>query len=79
MAWVEKFEMKEGRVRLQPTHVVGFVKVSTDLEINPVLQIDTYGSNEREIPGKQSQTIQIGREAAEQLYRMLGATFGFKV
>jgi hypothetical protein len=29
-------------------------------------------------PGKQSQTIQLSKESAEQLWRILGKEFGFK-
>ncbi|OLP44418.1 hypothetical protein [Rhizobium oryziradicis] len=36
-----------------------------------VLQIDTYGSAERQIPGKKSQTVQFDRKSAEQLFRVL--------
>ena len=78
MAWVDKFEAKQGTVRRQPTHVVGFVKVADLPDGSPVVQIDTFGSSERAMPGKQSQTIQLGREAAEQLYRILRDTYGFK-
>ena len=78
MAWVDAFEIKQGSVRRQPTHVVGFVKVADTPDGSPIVQIDTYGSADRAIPGKQSQTIQLGREAAEQLYRILGDTYGFK-
>jgi hypothetical protein len=78
MAWVDTFEIKQGAVRRQPTQVVGFVKVSDMPDGSPIVQIDTYGSAERAMPGKQSQTLQLGREAAEQLYRILRDTYGFK-
>jgi hypothetical protein len=42
-----------------------------------LLQIDTYGRTDREIPGKKSQTIQIDRDAAEQLYFILKTAFKF--
>jgi hypothetical protein len=78
MAWIDKFELKEGDVRRQPSNVVGFVKVMDTTDGSPIVQIDTYGSADRAVPGKQSQTIQLGREAAEQLYRILRDTYGFK-
>ncbi|MFN3891100.1 MAG: hypothetical protein ACK4MV_11935 [Beijerinckiaceae bacterium] len=78
MAWVDNFEIKQGTVRRQPTNVVAFVKVAVPAEGSPIVQIDTYGSADRKVPGKQSQTIQLGREAAEQLYRILRDTYGFK-
>ena len=36
-----------------------------------VLQIDTYGSKTRKIPGKTSQTIQFGPEGIKQLKAIL--------
>src|SRR5262249_55470077 len=39
------------------------------------LQLDTYGSNERAIPGKVSQSIQLDEEAATQLKHLLEQTF----
>lgn len=39
------------------------------------LQLDTYGSAEREIPGKVSQTIQFSPEAINQLKTILATHF----
>lgn len=39
------------------------------------LQLDTYGSNEREIPGKVSQSLQFDRVAAEELVEILVRAF----
>lgn len=41
----------------------------------PILQLDTYGSTERQIEGKVSQTLQIDRTAAEQLMKLLRTAF----
>jgi hypothetical protein len=41
------------------------------------IQIDSYGRDEREIPGKKSQTIQLDRDGAQQLYRILQNAFHF--
>jgi hypothetical protein len=43
----------------------------------PIVQIDTYGSEDRKIPGKQSQTLQLGKEAAFELYKILKETYSF--
>ena len=43
-----------------------------------LLQIDTFGRPDRQIPGKKSQTIQLDREAAQQLYRILQDEFGLR-
>ncbi len=42
-----------------------------------VVQIDSYGRKSREIPGKKSQTIQLDRDGASQLYRILKSAFRF--
>ena len=39
------------------------------------LQLDTYGSNERAIPGKVSQSIQLDRDGAEALAAILERAF----
>jgi hypothetical protein len=39
------------------------------------LQLDTYGSNERAIPGKVSQTIQLDESAALRLKGLIEQTF----
>jgi hypothetical protein len=43
-----------------------------------LLQIDTYGRADREIPGKKSQTIQIDEAAAHELFDILKTHFGFR-
>ncbi len=39
------------------------------------LQVDTYGSTERQIPGKKSQSIRFAPEAIEELKRLLAQHF----
>jgi hypothetical protein len=39
------------------------------------LQLDTYGSQQRVIPGKVSQTIQLDVQSARELKRLLERTF----
>jgi hypothetical protein len=41
------------------------------------IQIDSYGRDEREIPGKKSQTIQLDQDGARQLYTILKSEFNF--
>jgi hypothetical protein len=41
------------------------------------IQIDSYGRDEREIPGKKSQTIQLDRDSAQELYKILKNEFHF--
>jgi hypothetical protein len=38
------------------------------------LQLDTYGSSERQLKGKVSQSLQFGEEAAAQLQRLIAET-----
>jgi hypothetical protein len=45
--------------------------IFTDSKGNRFLQIDTYGSNHREIPGKKSQSIQFGPEGLTELRAVL--------
>ena len=43
-----------------------------------LLQLNTYGSTEREIPDKVSQTIQLDSTAARQLWEIIGKEFNLK-
>ncbi|MEO1492003.1 MAG: methionyl-tRNA formyltransferase [Pseudomonadota bacterium] len=43
-----------------------------------LLQIDSFGTTEREMPGKKSQTLQFDDETASQLFAILKREFGFK-
>ncbi|MCY1127544.1 hypothetical protein OU426_11815 [Frigidibacter sp. RF13] len=42
-----------------------------------ILQLNTYGSTGREIPGKLSQTLQLDESAARQLFQVLQREFRF--
>ena len=77
MAWVTSVERKAGEGKIQPSQLTAHVKVFTPKGGLPIVQIDTYGSSDRAIPGKQSQTLQFGKEAAFQLHKILEETFGF--
>jgi len=43
-----------------------------------VLQLNTYGSEDRVVSGQYSQTLQFDEATALQLYRVLQKEFGFK-
>jgi hypothetical protein len=77
MAWVRRFERKNDKGRLQPSQVTAFVKVFNVENGAPVIQIDTFGSEDRKNPGKQSQTLQFGKESAKQLFDILKQTYNF--
>ncbi len=78
MAWIDDLEITDGEGRVQPTRVTAKVRTFRTPDDRPIIQIDTFGSAEREFPGKQSQTLQFGEESAAKLYALLGRTFGFK-
>lgn len=48
-----------------------------ELDSRVFVQIDTFGRKGRQIPGKKSQTIQLDREGAENLYKILKGAFHF--
>ncbi len=77
MAVIKSFQRLDRRTfKLQPTQVIGHYGTFGD-GAHRVLQIDTLGSDVREKPRKQSQTIQLTRDSAEQLWLLLGKEFGF--
>lgn len=43
-----------------------------------LMQIDTYGRDTRDMPGKKSQSLQLDRTGAEALYKILKTEFDFK-
>jgi hypothetical protein len=77
MAWVQSVERKDGEGRIQPSQVTAFVKVFEAADSTPIVQIDTLGSQDRKNPGKQSQTLQFGREPAKELFDILRHTYNF--
>ena len=78
MAWVVSVESKPGTGKLQPTQLIAHAKVFSVESGSSILQLDTYGSSDRALPGKQSQTLQFGQEAAAQLFEILKQTFKFE-
>jgi hypothetical protein len=57
MAWIKRFEQRPGAGRIQPSQVVRILKIFELSDSAPITQIDTRGSAERAIPGKQRQTF----------------------
>ncbi len=78
MAWVLSVEAKPGSGKIQPTQLIAKAKVFHAESGAVIIQIDTAGSDDREKPGKQSQTLQFGEQAAHQLYRLLKDTYKFQ-
>ncbi len=78
MAFVIQLEKDDREFRsLHPTKVI-CKYVINERDSRKILQLNTYGSDHREVPGKLSQTIQFDEEAARQLYMLLTREFGFK-
>jgi 3-oxoacyl-[acyl-carrier-protein] synthase III len=78
MAWIAKVEQHDGTGRMHPTKVIAHVKIFSVEDGAKVVQIETLGSAERQIPDKISQTFQLGKEAARQLFDILKDTYGFR-
>ena len=62
------------RTRRQEKVEAGFLVVATPE--GPLLQIETYGSAGRRLPGKTSQVLQFDRNAAFELVRIIEQVFG---
>jgi hypothetical protein len=69
------FASKETQ-RVHPTTVECHCSLVTAPDGRRYLQLDTHGSEEREIPGKISQTLQFDAERALQLKQILDRVFG---
>ncbi len=76
MAFVRRFEQKNME-RNSLHKEIGATYSVFGIDDKRIVQIDTYGSADREIPGKKSQTIQLDREGAENLFLILKNEFGF--
>ncbi|KJS19808.1 MAG: hypothetical protein VR78_02550 [Hoeflea sp. BRH_c9] len=78
MAVIRSFKLgKRDRIALHPTEVEATVYYQ-EYDGRKILQIDTHGSDHREIPDKVSQTIQLNESSAQELYDMLKKDFGFR-
>ncbi len=77
MALITKFEQDSRNFKsIHPTTVTA--KYIIDNSANKTtIQINTYGSDNREIPDKLSQTIQLDEAAAKQLFEILKKNFRF--
>lgn len=77
MALIKCFERMDRSLKgLHPSEVVGFFGVIKN-DGRTVLQINTYGSIDRQDLGTLSQTVQLTPESAKELYDILGREFGF--
>lgn len=76
MARIEKLEIgpSDGSAHLSKVHAR--VKVFGGGTDGPIVQIDTFGSADREIPGKLSQTIQLDKTTGRELLAILQRAYG---
>ncbi len=75
MAVVRKLEPLTLEKDSPHTEVDCTYSVISDNQGRRYLQIDTYGSSTRRIPGKKSQSIRFAPEAIEQLKALLATHF----
>jgi hypothetical protein len=76
MALIRNFTKKQrDRVSLHDEIEATYSTFERDGHV--ILQIDTYGRDTRQVPGKQSQTLQIDRAGAKALYDILKREFHF--
>jgi len=66
MAIVRKFEELELKANARHTETKGGYSIQGQ-DGEKFIQINTVGSDDREIPGKVSQTLRLSKEAIEQL------------
>lgn len=78
MAVITRIDLEEaGQLKRHRTEIPARAFVFGEGASGPILQINTYGSSDRETAGV-SQTMQFDRNSAEQLWRLIGKTYGFK-
>jgi hypothetical protein len=76
MAIVEGFQRsKRNTFHVQLTSVICHYAVFEPDAGKRILQLDTFGSSSREIPGKISQTLQLDEAQARALWKLLGKEF----
>jgi hypothetical protein len=78
MAFVEKVEPElKGMRSTHPTVVTAKYMVS-ERDGKKLFQLNTYGSRDREMPDKLSQTLQFSEKSARALWEVIGKTYGFR-
>ncbi|WP_244427089.1 methionyl-tRNA formyltransferase [Methyloferula stellata] len=76
VALIKNFTRKD-RDRVSLHEEIQATYTSFERDGRVVLQIDTYGRDTRQVPGKQSQTIQLDHDGAEALCGILKREFHF--
>lgn len=76
MAIIRRFGPGHQTVQLHKTSVDCYHQVVTGDDGTVYLHLTTFGSDDRAVPGKSSQSFQLGADAARELVRIIEATFG---
>ena len=76
MAIVRKLELRKLEKDSRHTDVTCTYSIVEEPNGAKVLQIDTYGSEQRRFPGKVSQSIRFSQEGLKQLRKILREHFG---
>ena len=74
MALISEFEESSSEIQRKHSSVQCGWRYF-DVHGERFLQLDTYGSEDRKLKGKQSQSIQLDRDAAAELLRILQTAF----
>lgn len=76
MALIGKFEEKHME-RNSIHKEIGASYTAFEFDGRKFLQIDSYGTLDRQVPGKKSQSIQLDEDSAQALYDVLKLHFRF--
>lgn len=76
MAVIRKLENGPPTTRVHPSTTDAVVQVVRPVEGGALLQISTFGSDDRQSQPKVSQTIQLDAVAANALRALIDSTFG---
>ena len=78
MAFVKKVIRDERELKsLHPTQVECSYMFK-EVDGRRLIQLNSYGSDQRDIPGKLSQTLQFDENSARELWEILGHKFRFE-
>ena len=69
MAVVKRFRIEDQNSRIGHTECSGVIR-KIEVDGQKFIQIDTYGSVNREIPNKLSQSLRLTEEAFQQLMKL---------
>ena len=77
MAFVKRISKDERELKTVHPTQLECKYIVAERDGKTLLQLNSYGSEKRDIPEKLSQTLQFDGESARQLYNILEQEFGF--